>query len=205
MVAILIAASTGAGGFVLVRAVSRPDLGPGPAGARHGGTPEAIATALAGDLVRALVSQAHAVTILTERDLTVIARARNPNPSRFHDPEARVRDGQVVIDASSSLGPFDVVTVARSRLSLSPAGDISADVGSVEVGTLPVPDWARGTLDPWSPRALPLDRLLDTNPVLGSLRQDLDCVAVEDDGVHLGAHRPGAAPDPSACGPAASG
>lgn len=200
---VALAALTALAGYVLVRAMSRPELGAAPAGVRHGGTPEAIAGVVAGDLGRQLAGSAHGAVVLSERDLTVIARSRNPDPARFHDPDARVRDGEVVLAAGSAVGPFDVVAVARTRVGLTPAQGISAEVASVEVGRLTVPGWARTGVDSWGSGALSLDHLLDLNPLLASLRADLDCVGVQADGVHLGVHRPGTPADPAACAPGA--
>ncbi|MFN2568381.1 MAG: hypothetical protein ABR564_02120 [Candidatus Dormibacteria bacterium] len=187
---------------VAVMALSRPDLGEGPAGARHGGTPEAIATAVAVELGRGLLTAPHAVAVLSERDLTVVARERNPQRTRFRDPEARVRQGLVVITAAGSAGPFDVTTVAHVRVGLTRGAAeprLSAAVTAVEVGRLPIPDWARQTVDPRGADSLALDRILDSSPAFRILRANVDCVAAVAEGVRLGVHRPGTAADPQAC------
>jgi hypothetical protein len=150
-----------------------------------------------------MIAAPHATVTLSERDLTVIARARNPRPDRFADPEARVRDGEVVISASTPLGPLSVTSVARIRVGLTSATGgrprLLSDVTAVEFGALSVPGWARSALDPRGGDTLELDQAFDASPALGLLRDNLDCLAVGGGGVRIGIHRPGVTAFPAGC------
>jgi len=189
-------------GFFGIAVLSRPDLGSAPSGARHGGTVEAIAAGLAVEIGRGLVTSPHAVVVLSERDLTVVARARNPRPGRFRDPEARSRDGLVAVSAVGSLGPVEITTTARVRVRLNHgAGEphLTTEVVGLEAGRLPIPGWARELVDNRGADALSVDSVLDSNPALRVLRENLDCVVTAPDGIRLGIHRPGTTADPDGC------
>jgi hypothetical protein len=189
LVVVLVASTV----FVTVRALAAPDLGPLPAGTAHGDSEAVVAAALAGDATTQLVTGEHAVVILSERDLTVIAQARNPSPDRFRNPQARIRDGDVVVSADTSVGPFGVTAVAKFQLILSDtpsATKITAQAVDYEVGQLGVPGFVGDRLDPRGSATLNLTALFASNPVLETLSQSMDCLSVQPDGVHVGFHRP---------------
>ena len=101
------------GGIVVVtKALAAPDLGAAPGGTVHGSSAAVIAAALGGAAATQLLAMDHAVVTVSERDLTVIATARNPSPARFRNPQARVRNGYIVVSADTSVGPFGVTAVA---------------------------------------------------------------------------------------------
>jgi hypothetical protein len=192
-----------AGIFAGMRVLAAPDLGPPPGGTAHGSTESVIAAALAGAAGTELVSGPHAVVMLSERDLTVIALARNPSPQRFRNPQARIRNGDIVVSAESSVGPLGVTAVARFTLVFSEDGgapQITARAVDYEVGQLGLPGWVSDRLDPRGSATLNLGTLFAANPVLETLSQSMECVSVKADGVHVGFHRPGASADPSRCG-----
>lgn len=185
-----------------VAAASTPDLGPAPGGPGDGDSVFAIATGLATRLRPELARSPHATVGLSERDLTVIAREENPQPQRFRDPEVRVRDGLLVVDARTDVGPVAVVAVGRFRVQLVTGGDGSPDIGlsltSVQAGRLPLPGFVGRLVQDRLERALGFGGILGATP-LAVFRPELDCVAVVPGALVLGFHRPGAAADPRGC------
>jgi hypothetical protein len=185
------------------RALADPDLGSPPAGPSHGGTLVLMAASLAGDAATQLLSGSHAVIVLSEQDLSAIATARNPSPDRFRNPQVRVRGGQLVVSAQSSLGPFGVTPVVRMRVDFSDSSgtpQVSATATDYAVGQLGIPQWLGDRLDPRANATFNLTSLFAANPALEVLSQALECVTVQPDGVHVGFHRPGVSADPSRCG-----
>jgi len=183
------------GGVLSVLALSAPDLGADPGGRNDGDSQRAIAVSMAASLTQQLIAGPHGVVTLSEHDLTVLIRENNPNPTRFRDPNARVRDGLVVIDAHTPLGPVTVVAVAKLALARTIGGDglpqVTATFTAVQVGGLGLPDFAAKALQNRVQQAFDLQDVLSSNDFLRLARQDLDCVAVASDGVRLGFHRPG--------------
>ena len=192
------------GGFAYLRASGTPDLGPAPDGQLDGSDEHSIAVAMATKLAPALVLAPHATATLSERDLTVLVRQHDPDPTRFRDPEVRARDGRLLLSARTSLGPFDVLAVGRLRLSLiGGAGgdpDIRVDIEEVDAGNLTLPEVARARIEDRIQTSSSLRGVLSSSPELTRLRPYLDCVRVAPDGVVLGFHRPGTSSDPGGCG-----
>ncbi|HWF56893.1 MAG TPA: hypothetical protein VG520_00895 [Candidatus Dormibacteraeota bacterium] len=189
--------------FVSVRALAAPDLGPAPGGTSHGNSEVVIAAALAGDAATQLVFGEHAEVTLSERDLTVIANARNPSPDRFRNPQARVRNGDVVVSGNTSVGPFGLTAVVRfAVLSSNASGSTQVTARAVDysVGQLGVPGFLADRVNPRGSASVNLTALFASNPILEGLSQSLDCVVVHDDGVHVGFHRPGAGASAATCG-----
>lgn len=185
------------------RALAAPDLGAAPGGTAHGSSEAVIAAALGGAAATQLLTQDHAVVTVSERDLTVIADARNPSPDRFRNPQARVRNGDVVVTADTSVGPFGVTAVVTFQLLFASApgsAQITAQAVEYSVGQLGIPSFIGDRLDPRGSASLNITSLLASDPALEALSRMMDCVAVHPDGVHLGFHRPGVAPDAGVCG-----
>lgn len=196
-------------GLVLaLRAMAAPDLGAPPGGTAHGSTEVVIAGSLAGDAGTQLLRGEHAVIALSERDLTVIAQARNPSPDRYRNPEVRLRDGRLVVSAQTSIGPFGVTAVARLTLTFDKSGgspQITTRVTDYSLGQLGVP----GIIgDRFNPRATTttfnLSTLFAASPALESLSQSMECVSVTADGMRVAFHRPGVTDDPNRCMAAAA-
>jgi hypothetical protein len=186
-----------------VRALAAPDLGGPPGGAAHGSSEAVIAVALGGDAATQLLTNEHAVVTLSERDLTVIANARNPSPTRYRNPQARIRNGNVVVSADTSVGPFGVTAVATLQLLFSDATgttQVTAHAISYAVGQVGIPGFIGDRLDPRGSATLNLTALFASNPALELLSQAMDCVAVHSDGVRIGFHRPGTARSTAVCG-----
>ncbi len=199
---LLLAALLVAAVFVSTRALAAPDLGASPGGTAHGGTEAVIAASLAGDAAVQLVRGEHAVVVLSERDLTVIARTRNPSPARYRNPEARIRNGDIVVSADTSTGPFDVTAVATFALVFSDTPDatqFSATAVGYSAGQLPIPTVLGDRLVPNSSSTLNLTALFASNPILETLARSLDCLTVQSDGVHVGFHRPLTVPATVSC------
>ncbi len=185
------------------RALAAPELGPPPGGTSHGTSDAVIAAALAGDAATQLLTREHAVVTLSERDLTVIAMTRDPSPDRFRNPQARVRNGNIVVSADTSIGPFGVTAVATFQLLFSNASgttQITAQAVDYAVGQLGIPGFLGDRLDPRGSSSLNLTALFATNPALELLSRAMDCVSVQPDGVHVGFHRPGLTPATGLCG-----
>ncbi len=184
------------------RALAAPDLGAPPGGTSHGSDEAIIAAALGGQAATQLLGSEHAVVSLSERDLTVIANARNPSPARYRNPQARIRNGNVVVSADTSVGPFGVTAVATFQLLFSTASgatQITAHAVDYSVGQLGIPGFIGDRLDPRGSATLNLTALFASNPALELLSQAMDCVAVHSDGVHIGFHRPGVTPSTAVC------
>lgn len=185
------------------RALADPDLGAQPGGTSHGTDLVLIAAELAGDAGTQLLTAEHAVVVVSEQDLTVIALARNPSPDRFRNPQVRIRNGLLVLSAQSSIGPFGVTPVARTQLVFSdPSGSPQISTRTVDyaVGQLGLPQWLGDRLDPVASTTISFAKLFAANPILLTLSQALECVSVQPDGVHVGFHRPLSIADPSRCG-----
>jgi hypothetical protein len=183
-------------------ALSLPDLGGPPRGPDDGDTRLALAATMGREAAIGLVRTPHTVVTLSEQDLTTVLRATNPDAQQFQDLEARVRDGQVVIDALTPLGPVTVTAVARVGLSLvcppDGAPDVAADVRGISAGRLPLPGFAVSQIRDRISRDIDLHSLL-ADAQLDLIRPYLDSVTVTDSGVALGFHRP-ALLQRSACG-----
>ena len=183
--------------------LAAPDLGAPPGGTAHGSSEAVIAAALGGDAATQLVAKEHAVVVLSERDLSVIANARNPSPDRFRNPQARIRNGDVVVSADTSFGPFGVTAVVSYRLQFSNtpgASQVSWQAVDYAVGQLGIPGWIGDRFNPRGSASLNISTLFGSNPVLEALSESMDCVAVHSDGVHIGFHRPGVGAAASTCG-----
>ncbi|MFN2451742.1 MAG: hypothetical protein ABR541_05255 [Candidatus Dormibacteria bacterium] len=200
---LLAIALLGAGAVLGSRTVAAPALGAAPTGPSHGPNDLEIGAALAPRLVQALVLHPHALVVLSEQDLTVLARAHNPNPDRYRSPEVRVRAGRLVVSALSSVAGQQVTGVARLEVALQPsdggAPGIATHLAEVDVGQVPIPEWARAALNLPDDRAVDPSAILQSNATLRRLAAYLDCVAVASDGLRMGFHRPGAAADPAGC------
>jgi hypothetical protein len=201
---VIVVALLVAGGVLSAMALSTPDLGAPPGGRDDGDSEPAIAAAIAARLGPQLIAHEHGVVALSEHDLTVLVRENNPQPDRFRDPQARLRDGLVVIDARTPVGPFTVDAVGRLALRLSSGSDglprVAAQFRAVQVGSLGLPDFAAQAVQDRIQQAFDLQDVLSSNEFLRLARSSLDCVAVAGDGVRLGFHRPGAAQAPGDCG-----
>jgi hypothetical protein len=184
------------------RVLAAPNLGAAPRGPSHGSSQVVIAATLAGAASSQLLNGEHASVTLSERDLTVIASARNPSPNRFRNPQARVRNGDIVVSANTDVGPFGVTAVARFALvvrTTSAGAQLTAQVIDFAVGQLGLPGFVGDRLDPRGSDTLNLTALFASNLALKALSQSLDCVAVRPDGVHVGFHRPGVSATASTC------
>ncbi len=200
---VLVAALVVAGVIFASRALAAPNLGSPPGGTAHGSSEAVIAAALSGDAATQLLDGEHAVVALSERDLTVIATARNPSPDRYRNPQARIRNGDVVVSADTSVGPFGVTAVASFALLFSDAGGaskVTAQAVDYAVGQLGIPGFIGDRLDPRGSASLNLTALFASNAALEALSKSMDCLAVRPDGVHIGFHRPGVAPSAGVCG-----
>jgi hypothetical protein len=185
------------------QALASPDLGAPPGGTDDGQTQTAIAIHLGTGLATRLLAESHGTIDLSEQDLTVVIRENNPDTGRFRDPSARVRDGLVVIDAHTPVGPFTVVAVARLALARTQDASgprVSATFQAVQVGNLGLPDQVTHALQDHVQRAFNLQDLLSSSPVLSLARSALECVRVVGGAVRLGFHRPGVAENPQGCG-----
>jgi len=192
---VVLAVLVALGGVLSAVALSTPDLGAAPGGTDDGDSQPAIVASMAASLTGQLIAGPHGVITLSEHDLTVLVRDNNPNPGRFQNPSARVRDGLVVIDAHTPVGPFNVVAVARLALSRTVGADglpqVTATFTAVQVGGLGLPGFAAKALQNRVQQAFDLQDVLSSNDFLRLARSDLDCVAVAHSGVRLGFHRPG--------------
>jgi len=186
-------------------ALATPDVGAPPAGPAHGSTEREIAASLAVTVRRELATSPHAILVLSEQDLTVLAVAHNPNPSRFRSPQVRVRNATLVITTLAELSSLkkDVTGVLYVKVGLAGTGSstptVTTRIIGVDIGELPVPDFVSSWVG--VPAASPVDpaSALLANPALKELTPYLDCAAVAADGVRLSFHRPDAVLDPAHC------
>jgi hypothetical protein len=199
---LLLAALVAGGGVVTWQATAAPDLGAPPRGPDDGHTRLQIAATMGRRAAQGLALAAHTVVTLSEQDITTVLRSSNPDPQHFQDPEGRVRDGVVVIDARTRLGPIGITAVGRVALSLvcppDGAPDVAADVTSISAGRMPLPGWAVTQIRDRISRDVDLHALL-ADAQLDPIRPYLDSVAVTADGVALGFHRPGLLQGNSPC------
>jgi len=198
LVAVLIAA----GGLLTWQSTAAPDLGAAPRGPDDGHTRLQIAAVMGRKAAQGLALAPHTVVTLSEKDITTVLRSSIPDPQQFRDPEGRVRDGLVVIDVRTKLGPVGITAVGRVALSLvcpaDGAPDVAADVNSISAGRMPLPGWAVTQIRDRISRDIDLHGLL-ADAQLDPIRPYLDSVAVTADGVALGFHRPGLLQGNSPC------
>lgn len=199
---ILLAAVVVATVVLASQALAAPDLGAAPGGTAHGSSEAVIAAALGGDAATQLLTKEHAMVSLSERDLTVIANARNPSPDRYRNPQARIRNGDIVVTADTNVGPFGVTAVATFQLTVSNASgavQVTAQAVQYAVGQLGIPGFIGDRVDPRASSSINLTALFASNPALEILSRALDCLSVQPDGVHVGFHRPGSGASDPAC------
>ncbi len=192
-----------AGAFLADRALAAPVLGAPPAGPAHGDNEVAIAVSLGASMAAQLLVGSHGVVVLSEQDLTVLADANNPQPTRYRDLQVRIRSGLLVASAQIAFGPFNPTAVIHVSLTLQngPQGPvIAAQVPEIDIGMLGVPRFFGDALVNEINSALSLDKLFSVDPRLDALRTDIECVAVVPGGVAVGVHDPGASTVASSCG-----
>jgi hypothetical protein len=203
IIVLLLLALVAGTGVVSWQATAAPDLGAAPRGPDDGHTRLEIATAMGHRAAAGLLLSPHTEVTLSEHDLTTVLRSSNPAPQQFQNPEARVRDGLVVIDVRTTLGLVSITAVGRVALSLvCPADgtpDIGADVRDMTAGRMPLPGWAVSQIRDRISRDVDLHALL-ADAQLDPIRPYLDSVKVTGDGVALGFHRPGLLQPANACG-----
>ena len=182
------------GGFVAWQATAAPDLGAAPRGPDDGDTRLQIAATMGRRAAQGLALHPHTVVTLSEQDITTVLRSSIPDPQQFQDPQGRVRDGMVVIDVRTRLGPVGITAVGRVALSLvcppDGAPDVAADVRGISAGRVPLPGWAVSQIRDRISHDIDLHGLL-ADAQLDPIRPYLDSVAVTGDGVAFGFHRPG--------------
>jgi hypothetical protein len=190
-------------GWTYWRMTSAPDLGPPPQGPAHGDDDLALAAYAVTSLVGLLnpLGSAHATVVLSEQDLTTIARQRAT--SSFSDPQVRVRDGQVVVSGGTNVIGIGVTAVGRLDLELvrdaDGSPDVSASIDEIDAGRLTLPGPLRDAIARELESRVHLDDVLEADSRLRLLRPALECVAVGPSGVVLGFHSPLATPDPGRC------
>jgi hypothetical protein len=203
VVLVVLLALVAAGGLVTWRALAAPELGDAPRGPDDGHSRLAIAAAMGRQAAAGLALAPHTVVTLSEQDLTTVLKDSNPDPQHFQDPEARVRDGLVVIDVRTALGPMNITAVAEVALTLvcppDGAPDIAADVRDISAGRMPLPSFAVSQIRDRISKDVDMHGLL-ADAQLDPIRPYLDTVKVTDAGVALGFHRPGLLQSGSACG-----
>jgi hypothetical protein len=190
----------GAIAFIADRALAAPDLGAAPRGPDHGDSQTAIAVSLGSQLVLALIAQPHAVLTLSEHDLTVLAAAHPP--SGVTGLTARVRNGLVVVSGQHPFGPFTVNPVAHVSVALDvnqAPPSLSSRVDQLDIGQLGLPGFIKDRILGSFASSINLDQLFKGSPALQALRANLECVAISPDGLLVGVHRPGFAPDTTVC------
>jgi hypothetical protein len=202
VIVLVLLALVAAAGAVTWQATADPELGAAPRGPDDGHTRLQIATAMGRRAAQGLVLHPHTEVTLSEQDLTTVLRSSNPSPQQFQSPEARVRDGLVVIDVRTTLGPVGITAVGRVALSLvCPADgvpDVAADVHDMSAGRMPLPGWAVTQIRDRISRDIDLHALL-ADAQLDPIRPYLDSVRVTGTGVALGFHRPGLLQTSNAC------
>lgn len=191
--------------YVLIRATTAPDLGAAPLGTNHGDTEAAIAAYTVTTLASLLLpGHPHQAVRLSEHDMTVEIAAHLPPTDELRDPQARIRDGRLLVSGQTSLGPIGVVGVGRLglHLTLGPDGlpDIAADIQEIDAGSLTLPAPVRNAIADRIDRAFDLNDLLVASPELTALRGELECVTVQADAVVIGFHAVDAGPDRATCG-----
>lgn len=190
------------GGLVTWQALADPQLGAAPRGPADGNSRLEIAAAMGRKAAQGLALHPHTVLTLSEQDLTTLLRSGNPAAQQFQDPEARVRDGLVVIDVRTGMGPMTITAVGRVALGLvcpaDGAPDVAADVRGISAGRMPLPGFAVTQIRDRISRDVDLHGLL-ADAQLDPIRPYLDSVAITDAGVALGFHRPGLLQSGTAC------
>lgn len=206
LVALLLLGLPVLGAIAYVKATTDPDLGPAPRGPLHGRSELQLAGYAAERIGSGLLQgHTHAAVILSEQDVGVVLAAHPPVNASFADPRARAREGLLVVDGRTDVGPVSVHAVGRLavRLVQGPDGspDVGIDIREIDAGTLPLPGPLRDRVEERVRESVNLSGLLSST-ALAPLRPELDCAGVTPDGVVLGFHAPGVGPDPSTCVPA---
>jgi hypothetical protein len=190
-----------AAAVLLVRLTATPAfLGGAPPGADDGGSTQAIAARLAGALAVQIGRGSTDPTVtVSDRDLTVIAAAQNPDPRTFTDVQVHTGGGRLLLSARSHLGPLPVIVTVRLTPHLV-GGDPQILVDEIDVGNQVLPGFMRTMVDPRGQAVLDVGTVVAAMHLAGV---QIGCVAVVRTGVVLGFQRVGAHPDPSACESAA--
>ena len=190
------------GAFLVGRLATQPQLGIAPQGPNDGATTAEIGSRLAALVGVQLESHPHATVVLTEVDLTTIARQLNPDGGRFTDPEVRSREGKLWVSSPMLVGPFSAIALAKVSVvqNVSSTGShLSVDVNEEDLGRLPLPSFLLFLVDPRGEGLLPIDSLFNTSPPLQQLRVYMDCASVVPGGLRLSFHAPGVTPLLGAC------
>jgi len=200
---LLLLVALGYSAYIVDRAVAGPDLGSSPRGPNHGNNELAIAAALAPQLAASLIVQPHAVIILSEHDLTVIATQNNSKPAEYRNVSVRVRGGMELVAADVGVGPFTPTAVARVTVTFDNSSGqvhISSQVSQIDLGQLSLPGWLKDRYVTQVMQTTALLPLFAGSSALKSAASDIECLAVADEGVRIGVHRSGVIADASTCG-----
>jgi hypothetical protein len=200
---LLLLVGLGYSAYIIDRSVAGPDLGASPRGPNHGNNELAIAATLAPQLAASLTVQPHALLTLSEHDLTVLATQHNPKPADYRNVSVRVRGGLLLVAADVGVGPFTPTAVAHVTVTFdnsSGSVHISSQVGQIDLGQLSLPGWLKDRFVTQVMQSTALLPLFAGSSALQSMASDIECLAVADEGVRIGVHRPGVTADAAACG-----
>jgi len=194
---------SGLAAYAVDRAMAAPQLGAPPAGPDHGSSELAIAVTLGRELAVALALRPHGAITLSEHDLTVIAAEHNPDPPAYRNLAVRIRDALLVLAADVSVGPIASTAVAHVSVTVDdPTGAeprITSQLRELDAGQLGLPGWLRDRFAGAVTRSTSLGVLFGDDAVLKAVAGSVECAGVTQAGLRIGVHRPGVAPDPSAC------
>ena len=183
------------------RAIAAPQLGPPPGGADDGSSELQIALTLGSGLAPRLQNAPHGTVTLSEHDLTVLAQAHNPHPDRYSNIAVRIRNALLVISADDHYGPFTITPVLRVLPQLESSSDaVVLQTRQLDVGELSLPGYIRDAFLGQLPKVLSIPSFFGANSTLKELRNTIECLSVQQQGLVIGVHRPGATADPATCG-----
>ncbi len=134
----------------------------------------------------------YGVLLLTPADLTVLARAENPDPSRFWNVVVEPEDGALVIHALTHLGSYttSVSFTTSIGVSIHPFPTVRVAITRIMLGQFVVPAQVYNEALPATSYTLAVENFLHSTAELTLLRNSLACFRVSPKGLYIGFHTP---------------
>ncbi|MGC8461690.1 MAG: hypothetical protein ACP5OR_07615 [Candidatus Dormibacteria bacterium] len=134
----------------------------------------------------------YGVLLLTPAELTVLARAENPAPSKFWNVVVEPGDGVLVLHARTHIGSY-TTTISFTMsigVTIQPFPTVKVGITRILVGTYDVPKQVYNEALPATSYTLAMENFLHSTQELTLLRNSLSCFRVSRKGLYIGFHTP---------------